>query len=118
MCMLLCGLSMYYTAAANIYLKFRFVTHHATQAPSTTDNGMHIEHAHAEASSTDTVLPGLDLAHLLGRGSWGWVYYGTWYGTPVAVKVSGTAKACERRRVCAQVALLPSPSTTTTHSYY
>lgn len=32
-------------------------------------------------------MDGLELAHLLGRGSFGWVYYGTWFGTPVAVKV-------------------------------
>eukprot|EP00798_Chlamydomonas_sp_ICE-L_P002176 gene2176-12166_t len=32
-------------------------------------------------------MEGLDMGHLLGKGSFGSVYYGTWYGSPVAVKV-------------------------------
>mmetsp|Transcript_31353 Transcript_31353/g.79990 ORF Transcript_31353/g.79990 Transcript_31353/m.79990 type:complete len:891 (-) Transcript_31353:88-2760(-) len=38
-------------------------------------------------TSSTASIDGLDLAHLLGRGSFGWVYYGNWFGTPVAVKV-------------------------------
>ncbi|GAX81182.1 hypothetical protein CEUSTIGMA_g8615.t1 [Chlamydomonas eustigma] len=32
-------------------------------------------------------LEGLDMGHLLGKGTFGRVYYATWFGTPVAVKV-------------------------------
>jgi len=32
-------------------------------------------------------MEGLKLAHLLGRGSFGVVYFGTWFGSEVAVKV-------------------------------
>eukprot|EP00798_Chlamydomonas_sp_ICE-L_P025632 gene25632-11290_t len=32
-------------------------------------------------------LEGLEMGHLLGQGSHGPVYYGTWYGSPVAVKI-------------------------------
>ncbi|KAL6762195.1 hypothetical protein V8C86DRAFT_691715 [Haematococcus lacustris] len=34
-----------------------------------------------------SLIPGLELGSLLGRGAFGSVYAGTWYGTPVAVKV-------------------------------
>lgn len=33
-------------------------------------------------------VPGLELRHLLGRGGFGRVYYGTWNGRPVAVKIT------------------------------
>ncbi|GLC36181.1 hypothetical protein PLESTF_001471200 [Pleodorina starrii] len=36
------------------------------------------------------IVEGLELGHLLGKGSFGSVYYGTWLGTPVAVKVMDT----------------------------
>ncbi|KAL6751941.1 mixed lineage protein kinase [Haematococcus lacustris] len=39
------------------------------------------------STSSEGSVDGLELAHLLGRGSFGWVYYGTWYGSPVAIKV-------------------------------
>ncbi|GIL66467.1 hypothetical protein Vafri_20001 [Volvox africanus] len=32
-------------------------------------------------------VPGLELSHLLGKGGFGSVYYGTWNGMPVAVKM-------------------------------
>ncbi|KXZ54057.1 hypothetical protein GPECTOR_5g165 [Gonium pectorale] len=32
-------------------------------------------------------VPGLELSHLLGKGGFGSVYYGTWNGLPVAVKM-------------------------------
>ncbi|KAG2432963.1 hypothetical protein HXX76_008691 [Chlamydomonas incerta] len=32
-------------------------------------------------------INGLSMGHLLGKGAYGSVYYGTWYGTPVAVKI-------------------------------
>lgn len=32
-------------------------------------------------------IGGLTMGHLLGKGAYGSVYYGTWYSTPVAVKV-------------------------------
>lgn len=38
-------------------------------------------------------IDGLELGHLLGKGSFGSVYYGSWMGTPVAVKV-GSAEHC------------------------
>ncbi len=39
-------------------------------------------------------IGGLTMGHLLGKGAYGSVYYGTWYSTPVAVKVS-RARCCE-----------------------
>lgn len=47
----------------------------------------------SNSSSDSSVVAGLELGHLLGRGSFGWVYYGTYYGTSVAVKVSQTQQA-------------------------
>lgn len=32
-------------------------------------------------------VPGLELSHVLGKGGFGSVYYGTWNGQPVAVKM-------------------------------
>ena len=39
------------------------------------------------SSSSMATVEGLELGHLLGKGSFGSVYYGTWHGAPVAVKV-------------------------------
>mmetsp|Transcript_19044 Transcript_19044/g.32598 ORF Transcript_19044/g.32598 Transcript_19044/m.32598 type:complete len:905 (+) Transcript_19044:39-2753(+) len=38
-------------------------------------------------SSGSNVIEGLELAHLLGRGSFGSVFYATYFGTPTAVKI-------------------------------
>lgn len=37
--------------------------------------------------SSSSECDGLELGHLLGKGTFGSVYYGTWFGSPVAVKV-------------------------------
>ncbi|GIL56613.1 hypothetical protein Vafri_11948 [Volvox africanus] len=42
------------------------------------------------SSGGSEIVEGLELGHLLGKGSFGSVYYGTWLGTPVAVKVMDT----------------------------
>ncbi|KAG2432561.1 hypothetical protein HXX76_008906 [Chlamydomonas incerta] len=41
-------------------------------------------------STGSEVVEGLELGHLLGKGSFGSVYFGTWMGTSVAVKVMDT----------------------------
>mmetsp|Transcript_35206 Transcript_35206/g.78353 ORF Transcript_35206/g.78353 Transcript_35206/m.78353 type:complete len:865 (-) Transcript_35206:387-2981(-) len=41
-------------------------------------------------SSSPDELEGLEMGHLLGKGTFGSVYYGTWFGTPVAVKIVQT----------------------------
>lgn len=43
--------------------------------------------AGSSVSCGSGMVDGLKLAHLLGRGSFGAVYAGQWYGTDVAVKV-------------------------------
>lgn len=40
-----------------------------------------------ELSQPPESISGLSMGHLLGKGAYGSVYYGTWYGSPVAVKV-------------------------------
>lgn len=40
--------------------------------------------------SRPEALDGLEMGHLLGKGSFGSVYYGTYFGTPVAVKIIET----------------------------
>lgn len=41
-----------------------------------------------EEDATRPPIPGVKLGPLLGRGSFGSVYYGTWNGAQIAVKVS------------------------------
>ncbi|MEW5300051.1 MAG: hypothetical protein WDW36_003011 [Sanguina aurantia] len=51
-----------------------------------------LTHSQAESLSSASVvfgdsIEGLVTGHLLGKGAFGSVYYGTWFGTPVAVKI-------------------------------
>ncbi|GLI62576.1 hypothetical protein VaNZ11_005250 [Volvox africanus] len=56
-----------------------------------------VEEVNPQAGTSSTVyealakhvekVPGLELSHLLGKGGFGSVYYGTWNGMPVAVKM-------------------------------
>jgi hypothetical protein len=48
-----------------------------------------------ELSQPPESISGLSMGHLLGKGAYGSVYYGTWYGSPVAVKVRVTHSAWE-----------------------
>ncbi|GFR42473.1 hypothetical protein Agub_g3381 [Astrephomene gubernaculifera] len=40
-----------------------------------------------ELSQPPESISGLSVGHLLGKGAYGSVYYGVWYGSPVAVKI-------------------------------
>ncbi|PNH04713.1 hypothetical protein TSOC_009091 [Tetrabaena socialis] len=44
-------------------------------------------HVYAALAKHVEKVPGLELSHLLGKGGFGSVYYGTWNGKPVAVKM-------------------------------
>lgn len=61
---------------------------------------------------------GLELGHLLGKGSFGSVYYGTWLGTPVAVKVGlGAALATSYATAIGTRSAAPTGLSTPTNVY-
>ncbi|GLC34060.1 hypothetical protein PLESTB_000832900 [Pleodorina starrii] len=55
---------------------------------STAQSSLISSHLHdKELSQPPESIRGLSMGHLLGKGAYGSVYYGTWYGSAVAVKI-------------------------------
>lgn len=74
--------------------RFFFLAIRRSRAPTHLRAHDSLTHSQAESLSSASVvfgdsIEGLVTGHLLGKGAFGSVYYGTWFGTPVAVKVGG-----------------------------
>jgi len=67
--------------------QYYFMTVESQDAARSKRSATGMLHAGSEAGWDEEVDPGLKLGVMLGKGAFGSVYRGIWYGTPVAVKI-------------------------------
>ncbi|KAG1673547.1 hypothetical protein FOA52_003847 [Chlamydomonas sp. UWO 241] len=94
----------------------------ATIEMSTSSRRSSMSHNSTSSSAFNAMhsgCSGLEVQHLLGKGSFGSVYYGKWHGSAVAVKVIDTRNATGKALVEAALGQkLRHPGVLTTHTWF
>eukprot|EP00955_Chlamydomonas_euryale_P062565 358413-Chlamydomonas_euryale.AAC.16 len=99
--------------------QFYFVLVEGKQASRRSKRSATSHSSRSSGAHATTGCKGLDLQHLLGKGSFGSVYYGTWFDTPVAIKVMEMEDSDNRASLEAMLGQqLKHPNVLTTHHHF